>query len=141
MHDLDDLFPRRKNLVRKMWWRLTAFPSRMYWNIRNGLIAVRYWLPVIWRWRSWDWEYSLEVFIHSLRALDKAISKGPHLSREKDSRRLRETIELLDRIRKDEFISTTIDNTPMIEIHRKRDTYYWNRLNILLSKHMKGWWT
>lgn len=47
-------------------------------NIINGIKNIWYWLPVIWKWRPWDYVFLLQVMIHALKDMENCHRNASH---------------------------------------------------------------
>lgn len=55
------------------------------------------WIPVIWSIRDWDYQYSIDVFVYSLKRLAGHIDKyGDGLNKEETVKEIRDAIRYLD---------------------------------------------
>jgi hypothetical protein len=124
--------------------------STFYYDLINFPKNLIRWLPVIWKWRPFDYRYSLIVLKTSLEGqLDQFnhalnIRGFYHVGIERDIKNITICINLLDRIIKDDYI--IIDN----KIFRNKKAYYkrvqWQEkhdieyLSKLISKYINHWW-
>lgn len=122
------------NVLDEIQYQISQVKWKWY-DVVNGLRAVRYWFPVIWKWRNWDWSPSLEVIIHTFRGLEEAVRTGYHVNGEKDAKNIRILIRHLERIR-----DRDVDGIISMEKMDRRDRYDWERVSTLLRKHLRTWW-
>lgn len=76
--------------------------KRILRRYAQGAYWVIYWLPLAWRFRPWDWAYTVDMLIHALEAqhsqfIDHKIAS----SWERQAREIAITIEALRRLRQD----------------------------------------
>lgn len=104
-----DKFKKMRNLLRststlfnKIYKNGTKNVSRfvrqvkdIYYNLKNGIQSTIYYIPIIWKSRSFDHAFCLSLYIESLVRLEKEIQKGPHEDSEKTAKQLRLIIQLL----------------------------------------------
>lgn len=135
-------------------------------NIRLGIVALIYWLPIIWKWRSWDYSYTLRVLAHSLKGQRAAIAnktEWQHLHWERDVKNMSICIEAIERLTSDrdtlihlEFVpdpkglmGMRVQLTKDAPMGTKKARYAWedDRRKMYLRlfteqlrKHLLGWW-
>lgn len=70
----------------------------------RALAKLWYWLPVIWYDQDWDYDYLLVIIKHKLLSMEHFFASGRPIvaGAPKDSKRIREMIQLVDRIREDD---------------------------------------
>ena len=129
-------------------------------DIEYGLRGLLYWAPAAWRWRSWDYNYSLKMLRHSLRALEVAVRTGCHEDGPRDARDIRVAIALLgreidDHIYIEQCGMRSLDearvwkmNGEVFPLYNRRDVIHAvarmksdrRYLYALLHKKMPRWW-
>ena len=121
-------------------------------QIRRGLRALWYWLPVIWRWNDWDYRYSLEVFEHSLKALYAFLSsdRAVALQRSKDLHNLRVLLLLLRRFNDGNYYEKCRKIDPYQDEFGTVDRDYldwryledqdWRMIWEQVTRYMRCWW-
>lgn len=109
-----------EDLLFKDTWRSKLFLLRrkltpMWWhNLRNGLWALWKWKGAVWDYRPWDFNYTLRMLRHSLHLQATSIEKNArHVGYEANVTDLREVIEALDRLNKDDYLTHAINASPM----------------------------
>lgn len=125
---------------------------KIYHNIVEGLRSLFYWLPVIWKDRNWDYQFTLNVLEHSLRRLYKFLN-GPDCAAWQPKSRIRQLrvcLLLLERMRGC-YIDKAGKTEPryvvggMYADWNSDDCRYleeqdWKYLWGLLEKYMRNWW-
>lgn len=82
-----------------------------YYDIKNGIKSLKYWLPIIWKDRSWDYYYTYIVMRHSIKRLHDTINKNRrHIGCERDIKRMKICLHLLDRIINDDYHENVFKN-------------------------------
>ena len=118
-------------------YRLQQFTDRM----RN----IRYWLPVIWGDRDWDWWYLVVILRHKLAALNN------EMAHDKVSKNIHLCVLLCDRImdesryidkaqaRQDFFRrrADIVDQCYHVDYLKKQDIAL---LTEIIRKHLYSWW-
>lgn len=87
-----------------LWWNNDG--KYLYKNIKTGIKNIWYWLPIIWKDRSWDSHYIFEIIIHKLKAQSKYIgSRDIHTRAKRDAEVMMTCVRLMKRVQ-DEFYSS-----------------------------------
>lgn len=77
----------------------------MYWDIRNGVIQLWRYGPIIWRNRDWDYTFLLKLMEAKFRHMAvECGDKGHHVGSEREGKQLRVCAELCRRIQEDDYI-------------------------------------
>lgn len=116
----------------------------VYRDIKNGIRNLRYWLPIIWGNRNWDYYYLFAILHHKMRAMVRVWENNDvYIGQEKDLKHMKICYNLLDRIIKNEYPQYRAD----IKTNR---TYFFmndyllqqdiNLLCKLIAKHSQKWW-
>ncbi|MDE1971110.1 MAG: hypothetical protein KGI50_06085 [Patescibacteria group bacterium] len=115
-----------------------------YWDLRNGIINIFKWLPVIWFDQDWDWSYLATIMEFKLRNMSKSAEHWSTLSHKVHQRRMLVCAEILKRLDKDEYwdnmqkvFADKKHAALMAEIQSKGDQKYFG---ILIGKYMREWW-
>lgn len=94
-------------------------------GILNGLKNLRYWFPVIWKDRQWDYDFLLKLLLHKLERMEDYFIDGDD---DCEIYELEECIGLIKKIRGAIFIDEALDQ------HKKKwgkalvifnDPYFW----------------
>jgi len=86
--------------IKYYWRKLRSF----WWNIQGGIESVRYYLPIIWKSRDWDYSYVNELQLHAFKRLRKGISsRNAHIVPKGFHQRMRDIEILMERLNKDEY--------------------------------------
>jgi hypothetical protein len=72
-------------------------------NIKYGVHNLRYWLPVIWKDRNWDHQFIYDMLHHKMNSMEKSFRHGGFIGHEKEADRIKVCVNLLDRLKKDEY--------------------------------------
>jgi len=107
----------------------------MYWDIRNGIINIFRWIPVIWFDYDFDWEPLAKIMEYKLRRMEKVLRHGNHVGCEKDARRILICAVLLKRLREDNYWEENKGKNT--NYRAKYDQEYCFKL---MSKYLRGWW-
>jgi hypothetical protein len=86
----------RPNFLRRMylWWNHDGKYYHKYFKI--GVKNLWYWLPVIWKDRSWDHSYIYEIIKHKLKKQAKfAQDKNCHTRSQQNARRMQICVKLI----------------------------------------------
>jgi hypothetical protein len=86
----------RPNFFRRiyLWWNHDGRYYHKYFKI--GVKNLWYWLPVIWKDRSWDHSYIYEIIKHKLKKQAKfAQDKNRHTHSQQDARRMQICVKLI----------------------------------------------
>jgi hypothetical protein len=78
--------------------------GHLFLETRRGLRSLRYWLPIIWKDRPWDWYFILYMLQKKLEQTRKCIG-GSFVGSEKEAVKIRKCELLIDRIINDEYMS------------------------------------
>ena len=86
------------------------------YNIKYGIKNLVKWLPVIWKDRDWDQYYFYTMLHRKLKHMEEffASDRAMALHSEKEAKKIRICVTLLDRIIKDEY-----DESAFKEHHKK----------------------
>ena len=107
----------------------------------EGFKNIIYFLPAIWRFRSWDFGYTYELLYLALVKVRDRVEDNPIVRyTPKEIQRIRDCVYLLNRVNKDDyFTNDEVTSRALInsEYMRKRDTEY---LFKLISKYGDTWW-
>lgn len=78
---------------------LTKVYDFFRYDIPQGTSNLITWLPIIWKFRTWDNQYCLVVYQKALKELKESIDRyGYHVGKEKDVHRMNICLNLLSRI-------------------------------------------
>jgi len=90
------------------WLRRKIDHVSMWWNhdgrylgkeFIRGIKSIRYWLPIIWKDRSWDYSYIFTILSHKLKAQSTYIrGRGIHVSAERDAEVMMTCVRLIEKI-------------------------------------------
>ena|SRR3990167_2221207 len=134
-------------------------------NTVEGVRNLAAFGPVIWEFRSWDWEHNLAIFKRSLELTEETTRlHGDHEGAEREARTMRVAIHLMDRIIRNDYckdeeqglfdlievgterwtvcLKTNTDD--VLRTYKKRKQLAkndWEYLWKLLNKHLKHWWS
>jgi len=82
---------------------MKSIVSYIRYDVPQGLHSLLYWLPVVWRWRAWDWAFTVDVLIHSLEAQrELEVKYQRHTNWEAQAREMQICIEALKKLREEE---------------------------------------
>jgi len=97
------------------WWR----------NVRYGVRNLWRFLPVVWRWRGWDYEYSYELFMVGLHHLANDIARhGSYEGLQGDVEEMCRALEL--------WHQHTVYEYP--------EPGAWEELHDHMKENARGWW-
>jgi hypothetical protein len=103
-------------------------------SIGYGLRNLWWFLPVVWRYREWDWAYSYYIFAVALRHLgDTLDGNRRHTCAERDAKRIRITLCHLSRIGE-------YDDRNSPKRWLELDEYHWDSAHLIMRKHARRWW-
>lgn len=90
-----------------LWYEKVVYPLN---NVRRGILNLIKWVPVLWIDRDWDYSYLFNIMIFKMNNLEKVIREGNrHLNTPRDMKSLRVCIELLKRIKEDNYYPEELD--------------------------------
>ena len=95
-------------------------------EVKRGVGNIIYFLPVIWKFRDWDFGYSYDVFYHALERLQH----GLHTSKYRDNF---EQVQEIDRVQTYYYL---FKEAPTEDIRN----YYWKRYHDTLRVCAQEWW-
>ena len=109
---MEDFFEDRPklNLWDKisLWWRFDGKYYHKYF--KQGVKNIIYWFPIIWKDRNYDQHYIYEVLKHKLKAQAQYIGdKDRHTRAQRDSRRMRICVKLIEKLQEDEYSSEYLE--------------------------------
>jgi len=137
----------------------------MFNNLKQGIKNVVQWLPIIWKDRQWDQIFFFNLLHKKMSLMEDFFkNRANFVGREKEAKKIKICVCLLDRLQKDDYI-----NIAFKEHERKfgelslydvaKHSKEWNRsfnrasfheeylkhqdieyLTKLVSKHVFGWW-
>ena len=83
------------------WWN---HDGQYYWkHFKTGIKNLRYWLPIIWKDRNWDYRFIFDILAHKLKAQSTYIGgRGIHVSAERDAEIMMTCVRLIEKV-KDEY--------------------------------------
>jgi hypothetical protein len=133
------------------------------YDLPQGLRSLWYWLPVIWKWRNWDWAYTVDVLIHSLEAQrEQEVRYKRHACWARKAKDLSITIEALRRLRNendDDMLMLVPDEKGLLGMslvpkpnaflgtkksiyarERDRQKMYLDIATTQMRKHLTQWW-
>lgn len=106
-------------------------------DIKYGIQSIWYYLPIIWRSRDWDYVYTDELYLHSLKRLFKGLEKRQHhIVPKKFFQQMHDVKNLMEKQVKDDYWYNT-KTYQDLEYNSKRDREY---LHKLILKHREKWW-
>jgi hypothetical protein len=134
--------------------------SYIRYDIPQGLRSLLYWAPVIWRWRAWDWAYTVDVLIHAISAQRRLeITYKRHVGWERQAQDMQICIEALKRLQEDKYgdMLELVDDDSGISLRVKSDAFYGTRKAVYeyeknrkkmyldiattqLRRHLLNWW-
>ncbi len=88
------------------------------------------WLPVIWRSRTWDYQYTLNILGYSLTELGECLER----SRDKEAKRIRYVCALIRRI--DEGVAWGMGAKDPDAL----ENMYWNEIFDTIKRYGQRWW-
>lgn len=99
-----------------------------YKDFIKGVKNLFYFFSVVWKWRAWDYSYSLKLLQKSLQGHKKAIDKYSNSLYKEDNELgiVNELLEILDRIirdRYDEIVGIQYDNMQFNFVPIKKEDY------------------
>lgn len=105
-------------------------------NVKYGLRNLVLFLPIVWRWRGWDFQYSYEVFMHALKLQGQHLEKYHiHEDWKVDVAAINHTLDLWERFYDNElWITGTVVQASNAEEEAWRD------LHTHLREHARNWW-
>ena len=115
-------------------------------DIIQGIKNMIVWLPIIWNDRDFDYSYLLKIVRFKLKRMLPAIENGHYVGCEKDAKRMRVAIELLDRqldgawYYENARLFGDVVSRRLINQWIKHENQDWDYLFDLLKKYLRGWW-
>jgi len=103
-----------------------------FWRIRR---LIR-WLPVLWRNRTWDYQFTLNILGYSLEELAVCLENGITMSGPNDAKRIRYVCNLIRRLDDGTAWDMTNDGKKAHEL----EDLYWNEIWTTIQKYGQGWW-
>lgn len=100
----------RPNIFRKiyLWWNHDGQYYHKY--LKQGILNLWYWFPIIWKDRNWDDHYIFEVLKHKLKAQSKYIGdRDFHTRAQQDARRMRLCVSLIEKIQDETYLMEYMD--------------------------------
>lgn len=94
--------------------------NEMYYKLKAFFANLPLFLRLCWRWRSWDYTYSIEVFAKLLKEQVKAVEAGPHKISKKEIRKYKTCVAFLEELAEDKKLPNPVPDK-------------------LLSKHPPEW--
>lgn len=94
------------------------------------------WIPVIWRTRTWDYQYTLNILRHSLLELAECVENGITVSGPEHAKQIRYVCELIERLDNNTAWDMTWDAGKALDL----EEMYWNEIWTTIQKHGRGWW-
>ena len=94
----------RPNFFRRiwLWWNHDGKYYHKYF--KQGIKNLWYWLPIIWKDRSWDDHYIFEVLKHKLKAQAKYIGdRDFHTRAQLDAKRMRLCVKLIEKVQDESY--------------------------------------
>ncbi len=137
-------------LIKSFGYSFTAFdlrdnspiPERVYDVIDNIMIlnhrwvesikSLKYWLPVIWQDRDWDYVFIFILLHHKLKGID--LSKT-FIGGNREQKYIEIAVLLLDRIIEDDYSGGNWKSD--INLKNQDIDYLFH----ILSKHIQKWWS
>jgi len=90
------------------WFRRKVDHISLWWDhdgrylakeFIRGIKSIRYWLPIIWKDRSWDDSYIFTILSHKLKAQAQYIGgRGIHVSAERDAEVMMTCVRLIEKV-------------------------------------------
>lgn len=134
--------------------------KELYYEVSIGISNIIYYLPLIWKDRSWDYTYNYRFLKVKLQKQREDILKySNHINATRDAKQIQVCINLLDRLENKEYDDSLFDSrggmqplyykvksgiNPMnIRIRNMVDTYKHQDIDLLatyLKKYGGGWW-
>lgn len=76
------------------------------YDIPNGIKNLVRFLPVVWRYREWDYNYTLDLLLHGLIGLENAIRNGVEVDEHRIPKadKIARVVEILNHIVNNEYI-------------------------------------
>ena len=79
-------------------------------DVKLGIKNLILFAPIIWKWRNWDFDYTMHLLSFSLKELHKGIYvNGHHEFTLEQEQRLKAAIRCLDRLGVDEYCEKDIE--------------------------------
>jgi len=76
----------------------------------RGIKSIRYWLPIIWKDRSWDDSYIFTILSHKLKAQAQYIGgRGIHVSAERDAEVMMTCVRLIEKVQEEWYSMEYMD--------------------------------
>jgi len=90
-----------------MFYKIKQWPRQ----IRQGIMNLIIWFPVIWKDRNWDHIYIYQIFRHKLHLTEQLIRlHGHHVKHIEDADKIKKCVILLDRLIEDEYHENVFKN-------------------------------
>jgi hypothetical protein len=89
----------RPNVLRRiqLWWRHDGRYYHKY--LREGIVNIIYWFPIIWKDRNWDQGYIFDILQHKLKAQSKYIGgEDRHTRAQYDAQRMNLCVNLIQKL-------------------------------------------
>lgn len=93
---------------------LSKFIPMWWYSFRNGLRSLWQWKGAVWRYRPWDFNYTLRMLRHSLMLQAKEIEgNARHVGYEIVAKDIRAVVSALDRLIEDDYTHDAYAAHPM----------------------------
>jgi hypothetical protein len=135
-----------KDWLEIKWYALKHWQSRhgLHWHgISQGVGNLKTWFPVIWHDRWWDHCFLYTLLRFKLILMERGFRKWGHsVAAEKDAKKIKTCVLLLDRLIKDDYITYNRgDNIrKSFEEEQKMVEQDLNLLFEMLRKNIRTWW-
>lgn len=83
----------------------------LYYNIKYGIKNLVLFFPTIWRWRSWDYDFTIDLLHKSLSELYKSVyvTNTWHVLDEKEKRKMATAVNCLKRLKDNNYLEVDSD--------------------------------
>jgi len=122
------------------WLPRTVFKN-ISWvirSIKDGIINIIRWTPIIWGDYDFDWEFLAKIMEYKLRRMSKCLNNGIAVNSDRQSRQTLICAELIKRLRADEWIVPITRGN--VHRHVTRMKEWQNMLGKYIGKHLMWWW-
>jgi hypothetical protein len=101
------------------WFRRKVDHISLWWDhdgrylakeFIRGIKSIRYWLPIIWKDRSWDDSYIFTILSHKLKAQAQYIGgRGIHVRAERDAEVMMTCVRLIEKVQEEWYSMEYMD--------------------------------
>jgi hypothetical protein len=110
-------------------------------SIKQGIVNIIRWIPVVWEDNDWDWYYLSRVMEYKLRKMSKSFKKeGVSVEADKCAKEMLICAELLKRLMKDDIGDLGGFTRRNVARHEIRMQEWQRMLGRYIGKYLRNWW-